>query len=295
MKQITVTINIDEDVIRNETKDTGATTLDEAISQELEWLHDSGMYIEAWSYTEPEKGITQQLSAEENSELCNTKILYLYRDADNYKMMNECVIEGLLSKEQLHTILDCLENGEYFIPSQVCLPEKRFGEITESDHCWFELNAYSFLTTPDAPTVKLNVETLVQMFCDRKNRWDDTVSLAAEPSRSITYDMAKKDILLYLLMQPENYFSERERDKAQVLQNNSFIDTLAYEHMKNVNELGVERKESYCQICDGTNCLDFKRETAKLSLSDQIHSGTKRSMNSHSEINIPLKNPDKER
>ena len=31
----------------------------------------------------------------------NTKICYLYRDADNYKVHNECVIQGELSKEQM--------------------------------------------------------------------------------------------------------------------------------------------------------------------------------------------------
>ena len=33
----------------------------------------------------------------------NTKISYLYRDADNYKMSNECVIIGTLTAEQAHT------------------------------------------------------------------------------------------------------------------------------------------------------------------------------------------------
>lgn len=198
LKEITVTLHIDEDVLMNITKDTGVHTLDEAISQELGWLHDSGMSVETWSYREPEIERVPQLSTEETSELSNTKILYLYRDADNYKMMNECVIEGVLSKEQLQVILDCLQDGEFFIPSQVGLPEKRFGEITESDHCWFELNAYSFLATPDAPTVDLSAEALVQAFCDRKNRWDDTMQwdneLETEPwlSHQNIYDMGSE-------------------------------------------------------------------------------------------------------
>ena len=51
MKQITVTLQVDEDIILCEMKDTGVTTLDEAISQELGWLLDSGMTVENWSYT----------------------------------------------------------------------------------------------------------------------------------------------------------------------------------------------------------------------------------------------------
>ena len=51
----------------------------------------------------------------------NTKISYLYRDADNYKMHNKCVIAGTLTTEQTRTIKDCCEMGEYFIPRQVGL------------------------------------------------------------------------------------------------------------------------------------------------------------------------------
>lgn len=57
----------------------------------------------------------------------NTKICYLYRDADNYKVHNECVIQGELSKEQIQSILDCCDMGEYFIPRQVgadCQPKR---------------------------------------------------------------------------------------------------------------------------------------------------------------------------
>ncbi len=41
----------------------------------------------------------------------NTKISYLYRDADNYKMHNKCVIAGTLTTEQARTIKDSCEMG----------------------------------------------------------------------------------------------------------------------------------------------------------------------------------------
>ena len=44
----------------------------------------------------------------------NTKICYLYRDAGNYKVHNECVIQGELSKEQIQSILDCCDMGEFY-------------------------------------------------------------------------------------------------------------------------------------------------------------------------------------
>lgn len=34
----------------------------------------------------------------------NTKISYLYRDAYNYKVHNECIIVGELSKEQIQSM-----------------------------------------------------------------------------------------------------------------------------------------------------------------------------------------------
>lgn len=55
----------------------------------------------------------------------NTKISYLYRDASNYKVPNECIVRGLLTDEQTKAILDCLDMDN-FIPSQVGLPERRF-------------------------------------------------------------------------------------------------------------------------------------------------------------------------
>ena len=86
----------------------------------------------------------------------NTKISYLYRDADNYKKVNECVIAGTLTTEQICTIKDCCDMGEYFIPRQVGLLERRFDDYdSEIDHCWFELNEDSFSETTEPPTIAL--------------------------------------------------------------------------------------------------------------------------------------------
>ena len=75
----------------------------------------------------------------------NTRISYLYRDADNYKMQNSCVIMGVITEAQIAEIISCLDCGEYFIPRQVGLPEKRFDRFDEeADHCWFELSADGF-------------------------------------------------------------------------------------------------------------------------------------------------------
>lgn len=68
----------------------------------------------------------------------NTKFEYLYRDASNYKTVNEFILEGTFTEEDEEKIIACLFDGDYFIPCQLGLPEERFEEWTEDDHCWFE-------------------------------------------------------------------------------------------------------------------------------------------------------------
>lgn len=104
----------------------------------------------------------------------NTKISYLYRDADNYKMHNKCVIAGTLTTEQARTIKDSCEMGEYFIPRQVGLPERRFDRYDPAvDHCWFELDEDCFSETIEPPTVALTATELVNRFEECKNNWRD--------------------------------------------------------------------------------------------------------------------------
>ena len=102
----------------------------------------------------------------------NTRISYLYRDASNYKVPNECIVRGLLTDEQTKAILDCLDRDN-FIPSQVGLPEKRFDRFDpEEDTCWFELYESGFDPTDAEATVDLSVEELVSRFLSKKNHWE---------------------------------------------------------------------------------------------------------------------------
>lgn len=102
----------------------------------------------------------------------NTKISYLYRDASNNKVPNECIVRGLLTEEQTKAILDC-RAGDNFIPSQVGLPEKRFDRFDpEKDTCWFELYESGFDPTDAEATVDLSVDELVSHFLSKKNHWE---------------------------------------------------------------------------------------------------------------------------
>lgn len=111
----------------------------------------------------------------------NTRINYLYRDASNYKVLNSAVIRGELSEEDQRTILSCLEDGEYFIPSQVGLDEERFGSWTEDDHCWFELEP-GFAEPTNATPSNLTCEQLVANFLTAKDNWDDGSNPEATPA-----------------------------------------------------------------------------------------------------------------
>ncbi len=111
----------------------------------------------------------------------NTKISYLYRDADNYKFHNECVVQGEISEMQIQKILDCCDMGEYFIPSQVGMPERKFDEYdTEADHCWFELNKDGFEYTDQLADVSLTAQQLVENFALCKGQWQDVKHAALD-------------------------------------------------------------------------------------------------------------------
>ena len=105
----------------------------------------------------------------------NTQIRYLYRDTSNYKVENECVVTGTFTPEQIAQIMDCCDLGEYFIPTQVGLPEQRFGKYDlEEDHCWFELAEDGFEETTKPATVEISAEQLVENFAAAKEHWNDT-------------------------------------------------------------------------------------------------------------------------
>ena len=59
-----------------------------------------------------------------------------------------------------------LESGEFFIPSQIGLPDlqSRLGKPTDDDHVWHHLTPEDFTPTPEPPTVKLTARGLRTQF-----------------------------------------------------------------------------------------------------------------------------------
>ena len=104
----------------------------------------------------------------------NTKIHYLYRDAHNYTVQNSCVVKGVLTPEQIDMILGCCDAGEYFIPGQVGLPERKFEKFDpQADHCWFELTRDDFEYTDQPADVPMTVKQLTDNFMASKDNWID--------------------------------------------------------------------------------------------------------------------------
>ena len=101
----------------------------------------------------------------------NTLVEYLYRDACNYKNWNRVVVKGSITPEQIDTIMDCLIDGEYFIPNMVGLDEEKFSDWTEDDVDFFEIHRTNFTPTKCKPSVNMTVAELVSKFQIAKGHW----------------------------------------------------------------------------------------------------------------------------
>lgn len=85
----------------------------------------------------------------------STKIVYMYRDADNYKQFCEVVLSGAISAPEKKALLKTLNERQYFIPSQVGLPdlqEQMNSPMGDCDHVWHELQAEDIKLTDEKPT-----------------------------------------------------------------------------------------------------------------------------------------------
>lgn len=107
----------------------------------------------------------------------NTKIEYMYRDAENYKEYETVIIPGEITKEQKELIKNNLDDNENFIPSQVGLEDLQPRMInfpSESDHIWHEFDiSENDLLTDEPPTTNhcfKDISEFVEQFKDIE--WD---------------------------------------------------------------------------------------------------------------------------
>lgn len=99
----------------------------------------------------------------------NTKITYLYRDADNYHQSHFVVVEGEITSEMENEILDSRYDGDSFSPD--CFEGWPWGidgyePNIETDHPMCEIDEYSFELTDDEPTVPQDIDTVSAIFVD---------------------------------------------------------------------------------------------------------------------------------
>ncbi|MFP4054977.1 MAG: hypothetical protein ACLFV7_14040 [Phycisphaerae bacterium] len=106
----------------------------------------------------------------------NTELCYLYRDACNYKTCFECVLQGKVSLDEIEPYL---HDGDFFIPSQVCLPDLQGTRLGPDDHVWHEIASIELV--PDAPTVMISAQEFMQAFKHASTAgWDIRGVLAAK-------------------------------------------------------------------------------------------------------------------
>lgn len=102
----------------------------------------------------------------------NTKISYLYRDADNYKQSGEAIFAGVMAPSHLEAILDHLDEDGGFVPAQVGMadlqPMMASGWNDDTDHPFHEIAAIE-LTEQAADNVAIG--ELSRLFSEVS--WDE--------------------------------------------------------------------------------------------------------------------------
>ena len=149
----------------------------------------------------------------------NTLVSYLYRDADNYKSSNECVIRGEMTEEQEKRIVDSLDDGLYFVPACVGMPENKFGCETEADHPWFEWCGIE--PTSRNPTLNIDAEELAARFEKASNGWAEVRKTPADgkvPYLVTIQEISSRSVVIWA----EDRFSAEEN--AHDLCNNGTIE-----------------------------------------------------------------------
>ena len=106
----------------------------------------------------------------------NTKISYMYRDASNYKVHEEVILEGTMTEEQWQKIREHLYDGEFFIPDVLGMEglQWKLGEYDEEeDHCYHELTGYEPTDKRSCGTSVQTVEKFVETFLSMdQKKWE---------------------------------------------------------------------------------------------------------------------------
>ncbi len=100
---------------------------------------------------------------------------YLYRDGANNKLGGDVVLTGTLTDDQMTDIRHACDEGKWFIPGDVGLPElqavwvKKGYPLTDDDHVWHELEHMA--STDDSPTLAMTADEFYDQFVSAAD-WD---------------------------------------------------------------------------------------------------------------------------
>lgn len=141
---------------KNHTETT--TTRERSISDIIEHAHyDVGVDIASF----------EKLGGTE----VNTKITYLYRDADNYKQFGTAIFKGAMTSQQLETILAHLDEDGGFIPGQVGMRDLQemmaTGWDNDLDHPFHEITS---IKLTEQPADNVSIDELARLFAEVS--WD---------------------------------------------------------------------------------------------------------------------------
>ena len=104
----------------------------------------------------------------------STSIEYLYADGSNYKTFNKIIVPGRYTAEQIDTIIKCLNEEQWFIPSKIGFPEEKIDDVEiEDDYPWFELNVWDFKDSTKPPQIDKSPEEVVDLFLAAKGHWEE--------------------------------------------------------------------------------------------------------------------------
>ena len=112
----------------------------------------------------------------------NTKISFLYTDADNYKFVHSVVVNGPATEAQIDAILETLDEEEFFIPDLVGFPCDYATGYTyneDADHPFCRLEKDDFEETSEAPTVDMTMDDVVKSFVAHAGSWEMDNSVCA--------------------------------------------------------------------------------------------------------------------
>ena len=99
----------------------------------------------------------------------NTLFSYFYRDACNYKLYNEVVIEGVLGLDELTPFL---HDAAFFVPSELGLADLQDNPFTNDDHIWHEIDSVE--PTQQPPTCSLTASEFCAAFQNAGlNGWNE--------------------------------------------------------------------------------------------------------------------------